>query len=780
MNIRELDVLLAVCKTAPLLSDIGHAERLVSQLTSYLPETHTQLFAPSPFLHEIKPSPWAVLTHQLTNALLVIGINHPVLKAKIAESVQMLIRNCVQSSSALTAASYDATDGFGNEHEAAEVAAITVSIMGFMEAAAVHENFWTSSERHELIQSLHDLLSERFLIAVEAASSTIRNSTRSEPIFRDWKQYLKRYAAKGSPLGAMLLQQGFMRLVHACTSRLLCDEDAVESGDLLDQYISGIHLSGADGQEISEEMQEYLVDIISDQMRVLEDGSDYLQLSSAWQQRLAFSVKAYALEAFLHCMILEEDIADAEVLFGWLEDSMTNPVQMADEDLANVVLKSLAVVAKYLPEESTNFARILLRFIVRGNSQASTVAIAAQSLSHILRMLSQDAVMSTLYSLGNVLSSQSGAEKAHHALSQSADANGHHHSLSSSARQHTGSVISLSISGDEETSLVCGNVAHAIVMVATSCDDSRIVALAQTMMLQKIGKINLAVDARIIEEAAILAVNGKEIELKTLLRFYSRLHEEAVLQKNSIIFDAVRNAREYLALNLDNRSPLFRIFAVQMLEQIISKGDVVEGEFKRSAEVEQAAQEIAPLLKPLALLAARKPAPYSEGSLDEDEEVAMLVREAWFNIAVHGITLQSRIGQQYYHELRILAMHSLPLVDEERAELLESDVELNTILRRGRSSQHAADQKRNLISVLPEREAEIKHQSYQKVVFLNAVFLVESLRAVSGSCSEILQYFLDPTLKTSDMGICMTSIADEIIRMYTQKVLPADDDEFAA
>jgi phosphatidylinositol 4-kinase len=57
--------------------------------------------------------------------------------------------------------------------------------------------------------------------------------------------------------------------------------------------------------------------------RVLEDGSDYLQLSSAWQQRLAFSVKAFALEAFLHCMVIDEEIADAETLLGWLEDSLT-------------------------------------------------------------------------------------------------------------------------------------------------------------------------------------------------------------------------------------------------------------------------------------------------------------------------------------------------------------------------------------------------------------------------------------------------------------------------
>lgn len=783
MGMRELDILLALCKAAPTVNKEADAEQLVARLTTYLPEAHSQVFTVSPYLHEVKPSPWTALTFQLTNALLIIGIKFPTLKGAIGECVRTYIKNCAQSSTSLSSITYDASDASKNEQDAADTAMVTVSIMGFMEASALHENFWTSFERVDLIRRLQDMLSEKFLVCVETALSTIRTARHVSSSLRDWKRYLKRYATKGSPLGAMLFQQGFMRLVLACTSRLLVDEDAIESGDLLDQYIAGVHLERAISQEIDDDMLEYLVELMGDQMRVLEDGSDYLQLGSAWQQRLAFSVKAYALEAFLHCMVLDEEIADAEVLFGWLEDAITNQVQMADLNLADIVLKSLAVVAKYMPESAANFARILLRFITQGTSQPKSVTIAAQSLAHILRLLSQDAVITTMYSLGNVLSSQQSQDKdrAHQNLSPSPEVNGHQNSLSSSiGRMRTGSVISLSMSGDEETSLVCGNVAHAIVVIATSSKDSRITTLAQTLILQKIGKVNLAVDARIIEEAAMLAVTGKENEFNALLRFISRLHNDAVQQGNSILFEAVRRARDYIAIHIDNQSPLFRIYATHLLERIISKGDIVEGEFKHSAEVEQAAQEIAPLLNPLSLLAARKPAPHTEGSIDDDEEISTLVREAWFNIAVHGITLQSRLGQQYYHELRVLAMHSPPLVDSDRSQLLESDVELNTILRRGMSAQHTADQRRNLVAVVPNRESDIRHLSYQKVVFLNAAFLLESLRAVSGSCAEVLLYFHDPSMEASDMGACMTSIAEEVVRMYTQKALPAQDLDFSA
>ncbi|KAJ9611860.1 phosphatidylinositol-4- kinase [Knufia peltigerae] len=778
ITLRELDILLALCGSAHNIHDPSHAERLVNQLSTYLPEAHAQLFTPSPFLHEIKPAPWTALTFQLTQALLILGLRFPTLKVRVSECLKTYLSNWSQSAGALVSLGAEEHDE-DNEGEAQEVAAITVSLVGFLDAAALHENFWSSYERVELIRTLEESLSDKFLIRVETASSAIRTSISAHMSSRDWKKYLKRFAAQGLPVGAMMLQKGFMKLVLACTSRMLCDEHTVECGDVLDQYIAGTHLGRSRDEDVTEDMIEYLVSIISDQIRVLEDGSDYLQLSSAWQQRLAFSVKAYALEAFLHCMILDEDLADPDDLFNWLEDSIGNQAQMADINLADIALKSLAIVAKHVPEEASNFARVLLRFIVRGTSTSEAVAIAAQSLSHILKMLSQDAVITTVYSLGNVLSSQTGAEKTHHPWA-GGEINGHHGSLSSASKLRTGSVFSLSLSGDEETSLVCGNVAHAIVVIARECKDPRITALVQTMMIQKVGRISLPVDARIIEQSARLSIQGKENEFKTLLRLYSRLHREALLQDNNLIFDAVRNAEEYLAYNIGSRSPLFKIFATHLLERILSKGDVVEGEFKQSAEVEQAAKEIAPLLKPLSIIASRRPVSSQEGGFIEDPDILAMSREVWYNIAVHGITLQSRIGQQYYHELRLLAMNSRPLVDDDRAELLESDVELNTVLRRGMSPQHTAEQRKNLIAAIPERDSDVRQLSYQKVVFLNAVFLVESLRATSGSCAEILDYFTDPTTQTSHMGLCLTSIANEVVKRYTSKVIVGGEMEFSA
>ncbi|RMZ78135.1 hypothetical protein DV738_g4014, partial [Chaetothyriales sp. CBS 135597] len=786
MTIRELEILLALCSTAPKIRRLADADQLVAQLATYLPEAAFQRYAPSPYLADIKPSPSAVVTYQLTTALLILGIRFPDVKATAAASLNAYLSNWARTATALASRPLDGQTG-QSEAAARHVAALAVSLVGFVEAAASHERLWHVAERLDLIRAINDALSDNVLLAVETATSVIRHSTSSSPSIREWKRYLRRYAAKGNPLSAMPLQKAFMRLVLASTANLFGDQNAAANGrDRLDQYIGSQRVDRAsrviNGDQVSADLIDYLTTLISEQMRVLDHGSDYLQLSSAWHQRLAFSVKAYALQAYLHCVLLDDDSADPETLSAWLEDSLASRIQMADTELATVVLESLAAVAKYLPESASNYASLILRFIVQDSSRPLAVATAAQSLAHVLRLMSQDAVITTLYSLGNILSSQFGAENTHHTILPSSNGNGSftRSSLHSSARKPSPSLISVTISGDEETALVCGNVARAIVVVAASCRNSKITAIAQTMLLQKVGRINLLVDARIIEESAALAIDGKETEFKALLRLHARLHEEASKQNNTIILDAVHKARRFLALNLDNQASLFRIFVSHLLDAIIRQGDIAGAELKQSAEVEQAAKDIAPLLNPLSILAQRSASTPAKLSIQRDPELAAMVRDAWFNIAVHGIFPNSKIGQQHWNELRLLAVNSSILVDQDRVELLESDVELNTILQRGMSTQRIADQKRHLTSIIPEREGEIKHLSYEKVVFLNAVYLVESLRAVSGSCVDVVSYFVDPTLLSSPLGRCLSAIADDVVKRYTQKVVLGKDEAFSA
>jgi len=388
------------------------------------------------------------------------------------------------------------------------------------------------------------LQSEGFLVSVETAFSVLRNSNSQHSNVKECKRYIRHYAAIGRPLGAMLLQRSFMWLLVAASSLLVADVDVLRGNDILDLLMSGTSVSRPNSSSPRGEVDfttiETMADISCDEMSLLADGADYLRLGSAWQQRLAFSVKAAALTSYLNCAMLNEDAADVDPLMSWLEDTLADPIQMADETLASVVLRCLALVAKLSPSFAPNISRLLPRFIVQGGPRGQTILVASTCLAYVLHILSQDAVITTLYTLGNVLSSSTTTEKAL-AGGANGDMNieGSVNSTFYGGKQPTGSSISLAISGEEETSIVYGNVVHAICGIAASCNDPKITALAQSMLLQKIDKVSRSIDGRIITEAARLSLSGGPLEFRSLLKLYARLSHEGIVQNNEILLSAV-------------------------------------------------------------------------------------------------------------------------------------------------------------------------------------------------------------------------------------------------
>ena len=163
-----------------------------------------------------------------------------------------------------------------------------------------------------------------------------------------------------------------------------------------------------------------------------------------------------------------------------------------------------------------------------------------------------------------------------------------------------------------------------------------------------------------------------------------------------------------------------------------------------------------------------------------DDDTHSMLRDAWFNIAVHGFTPSTDRGKHNLKYLRIMAIHSPPLVSENRGEQDESDIELNPILRRGESSDRESLQKKLLGELLPTRNSEIKGLSYRKTIFLHAAYLVESLRADAGDCTKALSYFLEPGMRRGDVSRIMDAIMNAIVDRYLHKTINAANPTFSA
>ncbi|RBQ95636.1 hypothetical protein VDGD_08800 [Verticillium dahliae] len=773
MTIREFEVLLALCKAAPSIKTSQSAQKLANQLVPYILEAHVQAFVHSPFFKKIDPSPTEALAFNVTAALLSLGTNYDALEEVVSDSLWAFINACSHAAENIVPTSADPPEGPTLDN-AIQTATIAISLLGFLEAAAAQADFWRAGGRLALIQRVKELLSEPFLIAAETAFSTIRNAHSPDRHTKEWKRTLRHYSVIGRPLGAMLLQRSFMWLLVAATSLLTTDATTLRSTHVLDVHMSGTKQpEPSRAADVDIRSLDCYANMALNQMDYLEASADFVRLGSVGEQELAFAVKSAALISYLNCSLINEDVADSDNVMSWLEDALADPLQMADETLASVVLRAMAITCRITPSYANTVSRLLPRFIVQTAPDSKTVAIASKSLAFVLRKLSQDAVITTLYTLGNVLSPGSDRTIANgtmNDLSQEGPTSVY------AGRHSMGSSISLRITGEEETAVVWGNVVQAVCGIAAACNDQKITALAQSMLLQKIDKISPRVDAQIIIGAAALALKGGQLEFRSLLKMYSRISHLGVSSDKGFLLDAVMKARVHLSTHLRRGSPLYDIYWEHLLESIISIGDVHKSQTK-DADLQLAAQEIAQLLRPLAVIMSANDLAFNNVT---DDESHTLIRDAWFNLVVHGFTVQSDLGIQYQDELRLMAIHSPPLVAEQRGEQIESDIELNTVLRRGMSSERETAKRKHLSDLVPSKDQEIKGLSYRKVIFLQSAYLVESLRADSGDCTKVLSYFLEPSMRRGDVSSTMEGIATAVLEKYLRKTLGGQDSSFSA
>ncbi|KAI0863222.1 phosphatidylinositol 3 [Xylaria cubensis] len=778
MTIREYEVLIALCKTTPLVQNSQSAQKLASQLIPYILESHFQSFVPSPGFARIEPSPNEALTRSLTAALLSLGSNHENLHETVSDNIWTFLASLRAAIQNIVPPRLEG-DSEQNLEDAIRTATLTISLLGFLDAASAQADFWRIGGRLALIQRVRNLLSDSFLTTIDGAFSTIRNSHSSDRHVKEWKRCLRHYASQGRPLGPMLLQRSFTWLLVATTSLLIVTAKDLRGSHILDVLMTkeGLLKPGSlSVPDVDFQSVEMYAGLAQEEMKRFEDSADFLELASASQQKLAYAVKASAIISYLNCTVLNEDAGDPDLLMGWLTETLDSE-QIFDEVLASVVLRTMAILAKFSPDYASTVMRLLPRFIVQTAPSANTVGIASTCLAFTLRTLSNDAVISTLYTMGNILS-----PSPEHGVANGTNGDLARDSTASSniyhGRQSTGSDISLQIQNEEDTTAAYANIIHTICCIAKSSEDEKITALAQAMLLQKLTKVNQSVDGHILVGASTLSLNSGQLEFRSLLRLYSRICHVAVAEDNTTLLDAIMKARNHISANIKRDSHLFDIYLEYMLEDLVSKGDVHQSNHMKESDIEFAAQEIAQLLRPLATLMSVHD--FAANMSSQDDDGFAQVRDAWFNIVVHGFTPTTERGKKYMNELRHMAIHSPPLVAEQRGEQVESDIELNTVLRRANTSDREAKQKKSLASLVPSKSSHIRGLSYRKVIFLQAAYLVESLRADSGDCTKVLSYFLEPSMRKDDVRSVMEGIASVVIDKYLDKTLDAKLSTFSA
>ncbi|KAF1815553.1 hypothetical protein P152DRAFT_410483 [Eremomyces bilateralis CBS 781.70] len=785
MSAAELESVLALCKAGPSVQDLAPATQLARQLIPYLPESYSQAIEQSHILSGFDSAPWELLTYHLTHALLSLGENHSSIRNAAITSIQQYIDGWEQASAMVYNERLEAENPETKVYDGTfhKILVLAASMVGFMRAATQLAYFWRPIERVQVMQKLESVLSKQFEIALETSLSAIRHYHGDDRAFQEWKRYSKHYAVHGRPLGAMLLREGLMAFVASCSATIIDQDGSLSTDELLDRLFKDSYTPNQPrtaGQE-KQEMVDCITDVASTEMDRFDDGSDILELGSVWDQRLAFAAKGNVVKAYLFSTVADSSVCDPDVLMSWIENALSDSIQLADETLATVILKTTTILAKSHPAIATHMSRILPRIIVKGGLQGRVSLVAAEALATVLQRTSEDTVISTLYSLGNVLTSSAPENRtaAGTPFSPFVDGNVDPSKLSDDyIHPNAGSALSLAPSDSTEPSNLFAAVIQAIVCVARAYREEKIIALALSMLVQKIGRVSKAVDARIIAESAVLGPYTSISDFRSLLKQYVRMSHRALVENLPLIGDAVVAARNHLSQTIKGDSEHFEIYLFHILESIVSKGDVLDKDQLKELDTELGAQEISHLLGPLAMLVSSNAEFLPE--LEGMEGLLAAQRNAWFNLVVHGFSFASPMGKRYLKELQVLAYYSQPLVPKDRTDKLESDIELNIVLRRGKSAEHTVEHKKYLMGALPACEHDIKSLGYPEVVFLTTAYFVETLRARAGNCTTVLTYFLDPRLKVGEMGNCMREIAVHAVNTYVVKTMSGSFQSFSS
>jgi phosphatidylinositol 4-kinase A len=262
----------------------------------------------------------------------------------------------------------------------------------------------------------------------------------------------------------------------------------------------------------------------------------------------------------------------------------------------------------------------------------------------------------------------------------------------------------------------------------------------------------------------MLAVRGAASDLRPFLRILARICSDCLRYGNAALLGAVMNARVIMAKNIPKSSPLYEIYLTHLFDTIVSTTGAIQSDKKPVKDGVLGAEEIGQILRPLAVLISKEPEETS--SFEDLQLLSNLSRDAWYNLVAHDFTLNSSLTRRHMTELEILALHTPSLIDKNGADVRESGVELNTVLRRNMNPAHTAQQRQALITSFPKFESDIKSFDYAELTFLNAAHLIAVLRAKAGQCTRTLEYFFDNKFKSGRLSDVLIEIAKTEVETY--------------
>lgn len=345
------------------------------------------------------------------------------------------------------------------------------------------------------------------------------------------------------------------------------------------------------------------------------------------------------------------------------------------------------------------------------------------------------------------------------------------------------------------------SILSGLVGMVTAQTDMQVRALALSILSQKYGTLGEVADVEVLIAVARLGPHLPERDFETALFLIDRATARHTKDVSKWL-DNVRRARIIIARELSPAHQSYKMYLEHLLNLMIAVGEAstplsaaysasaaistatlslsrhasrrnpsqtdleVKDERRRSAVSPHLtpAQQIVELLEPLATLLPPKSASPLEVT---DWSLISRFRDAWFNMAVLGYSVETKWTDAQRRDLEVIAWSTPPLVTETSVNNVESDLDLNPVLRRGAKNNHSSAKQHRVVSGLFKATPGIEFKpNYVRVMFLATTTMVERFRARAGAISRSLLYFGDPDLRDGEGYKGMYSIAAGCANAY--------------
>lgn len=728
---QELDSTLALCHSSEYVKNQTQAEILLARFENYLGTIQHQSFVYRIQTSETFPTVWTRMTYQLTRSIAILGLKFPFLLPEATESIESFISE------------FDKGTGLH----------AYFCLIGWLEAVIEQIDAVTP----KLINSLLALYNVEFYNEIEAAVESASNAEDIDLVasFTDSKNEFS--ALLFIKLLGQLCTEYFKRLVHA-------KKDISLTEHLLTSDSVAYNI-GSDSKSLIKNM----ITSYSRCTEYLNSASDKIIKSTAPRRYLTNEIRAVVIDLTTFGYVAS--VVEFEQASSYVNEYMRSLSKLRNtssdfilEQVNSKLITSIFAAGAILSESDGKLGLLLNKYFPTILSypilDENMVKLLSMSLTFSLKSLSEDEVVSSIYSLTNLLPESS--------TSTDSDQD----SQKSSKTQE-----SLTLEAQE---IVCRNVVRAILEISRSFKDESINVLIVTLLSQKIRQKSEEYDCVLMEGLVEFVDVMQKREFAVILRFF---YDAASNSSKPAVSRLVENVWIKLSEKLSQYPDreLYSIYLRGMLSAIISKGDLDDMEHHRSnTDVAASALQIETFLKPLAYLL---PEVSEKPRISTDKRIVSYFRDAWFNLCIHGFAYNSELFHKNYDSLRRIAHSSPVLASEKSWNRSETSIELNTVLRRPTSKRTEKFNKESLSAILTPGTIDSKvfetQISRPGLMFLSADLLVEMLRVDCGNCSTCLEYLSDPSVAIAKLDTFVGAIAYYCCSQYIKRLKAGGSAQFS-